>query len=250
MRALLPELIDDVDVHQHYASGWLADGGVRVNFISSLDGAASAAGLSEGLQTAGDNEVFAALRDLADVVVAGARTALAEGYQPIELSAARVERRRALGLSADLPTAIMSRSLHLDPAAPLFTQARPQAPTIVITCSDSDPERRAELAAVADVVECGEHQVDLATALDALRARGLSRILCEGGPTLFAALADDNLVDDVCLTVSPILTGPGAPRIVAGPAWVTPPRRRELIGLLEEDSALFLRLGRQRRPPS
>src|SRR2546423_4104777 len=68
MRALLPEPRPDVDLHQHYARHWLDRGGVRANFISSVDGAVSVAGLSRGLQTPGDNWVFAVLRDLADVV--------------------------------------------------------------------------------------------------------------------------------------------------------------------------------------
>ena len=73
----------EVDLHEWYASDWLDGGGVRVNFVASVDGAAHAAGFSRGLQTPGDNRIFAALRDLADVVVAGAGTTRAEGYRPV-----------------------------------------------------------------------------------------------------------------------------------------------------------------------
>ena len=78
MRALLPRFADDPDVHAHYARDWVARGGVRVNFVSAADGAVTADGKSKGLQTPGDNRVFAALRDLADVVLVGAGTAVAE----------------------------------------------------------------------------------------------------------------------------------------------------------------------------
>ena len=87
MRALLPGPVDDVDVHAYYAAGWIDRGGLRANFVTAADGAAHAGGLSRGLQTKGDNIVFAALRDLADVVLAGAGTVVAEGYSAITVSA-------------------------------------------------------------------------------------------------------------------------------------------------------------------
>jgi riboflavin biosynthesis pyrimidine reductase len=248
MRTLLPVASPSVDLHEFFADGWLGVGGLRVNFISSVDGAATANGLSEGLQTPGDNAVFAVLRDLADVVLVGSRTAAAEGYEPIDLPADRVARRQAFGLAAVPPTAVITRSLRLDPASPLLAGAPPDRRTIVVTCAGSDPDRRAELAKVADVLVCGEQDVDLAAAIRALNERGLTRILCEGGPTLFAELAAVDLVDEVCLTVSPMLLGPGSARIVAGSPWPDPPRRLGLRGLLEDDVALFLRMSRRDGP--
>src|SRR5947199_6806078 len=120
MRALLPESADDVDLHAFYATDWLDRGGLRVDFVCSADGAAQADGRSAGLQTPGDNRVFAALRDLADVVLVGAGTATAEGYRPIVLGEQRVAVRRRYGLRDVLPTAILSRNLHLDPGAAIF----------------------------------------------------------------------------------------------------------------------------------
>src|SRR4051794_28124263 len=121
MRALLPEPAEDVDVHAFYAAEWLEHGGLRVNFVSSVDGAAQADGRSSGLQTKGDNRIFAALRDLADVVVAGAGTVTIEGYSAVRVSPKRAEIRRAHGLRDVLPTAVISRSLRLDPDSALFT---------------------------------------------------------------------------------------------------------------------------------
>jgi riboflavin biosynthesis pyrimidine reductase len=246
MRALLPEPAEDVDVHQWYAADWLLPGGLRMNFVASVDGAATAAGLSRGLQTPGDNRIFAALRDLADVVVAGAGTVRAEGYGAVELSPRRREFRRLHGLDEALPTAVVSRSLNLDPASPLFAADRPR--TIVITSAAADQRVLEALDGIADVVVCGEADVDLARARCALEGRGLRRILCEGGPHLFADMLRAGVVDELCLSISPLLAGPGAPRIVAGLGRPGPhaeqaaePERLHLTGLLEEDGALFCR---------
>jgi riboflavin biosynthesis pyrimidine reductase len=242
MRVLLPEAADEVDLHQHYARRWLEFGGVRANFISSVDGAVTVAGLSRGLQTSGDNRVFAVLRDLADAVLVGAGTARLEGYAAVELSTRRRAVRRKFGLNEALPTAVVSQSLQLDPRTPLFAGDGPR--TIVITRAAADPSVRAQLDAVADVLVCGDEIVDLGAARVALRERGLTRLLCEGGPTLFADLAQAGLVDELCLTVSPQLAGPGAGRIMAGASWPLNMAGRNplrLEGLLEEDEALFCR---------
>lgn len=244
MRALLPDAEPDVDVHACYARDWLEDGGVRANFISSVDGAATVAELSGGLQTPGDNRVFAALRDLADVVLVGAGTARAEGYSAIHLSSARRATRQQFGLAEVLPTAVVSRSLRLDPASTLFTDAEPGARTIVITCTAGNPEVRAALEQVADVLVCGDDDVELATARRALAERGLRRVLAEGGPTVFADLVHNDVLDELCVTVSPLLVGPGAGRISAGAIWPVAAGERHplrLAGLLEEEGALFCR---------
>jgi riboflavin biosynthesis pyrimidine reductase len=241
MRALLPELLEPVDVHDWYARDWVDRTALRVNFVASVDGAATAEGASSGLQTAGDNMVFAALRDLADVVLAGAGTVRTEGYAAISVSARRREIRRRFGLRDVLPTAVISRSLRLDPAAALFTDAAPAARTIVITCASADPTQVARFADVADVVIAGDDDVDPVLAKAALADRGLTRILCEGGPTLFADLARARVVDELCLSITPLLAGPGARRIVAGPIWADGPLPLVLHSLLEEDGALFCR---------
>ncbi|HEY3629328.1 MAG TPA: pyrimidine reductase family protein [Jatrophihabitantaceae bacterium] len=240
MRALLPEPRSEVDLHQHYARHWLDRGGIRANFISSVDGAVEVAGLSRGLQTPGDNRVFAVLRDLADVILVGAGTARLEGYAVVALNAERRAVRQDFGLAPELPTAIVSRSLQVDPAGPLFAEGGPR--TIVFTAAAADPAMRAQLESRADVVICGDDVVDLGAARAALADRGLTRVLCEGGPTLFADLAAGGQMDELCLTLSPLLAGPGAGRITSGASWPLDRVGRSglsLDGLLEEDGALF-----------
>lgn len=241
MRALLPLPATEVDVHEFYARDWLDDGGLRVNFVCSVDGAATADGVSRGLQTPGDNRVFAAMRDLADVVLAGAGTVRTEGYRPVRLSERRTAIRTGHGLAEHLPTAVISRSLRLDPDAALFTDAPEPARSIVITCAAGDPAVRVALEPIADVIVCGDTDVDLPAARAALEERGLRRILCEGGPTLFGEIADAGIMDELCLSITPLLAGPGARRIVAGALWHDNPHELKLTGLLEEDGALFCR---------
>jgi riboflavin biosynthesis pyrimidine reductase len=241
MRALLPTPADEVDLHAFYAEDWLAGGGLRVNFVASVDGAAQAEGRSEGLQTRGDNRVFAALRDLADVVLAGAGTVTIEGYRAVKVSERRKAIRRDYGLRESLPTAVVSRSLRFDPESALFTDAAPDARTIVLTCETAPVERRIALARVADVLICGGSAVDPVLARRALEERGLTRILSEGGPIAFGSLAVAGVVDELCLSITPMLVGPGPTRIVDGTAPWPAARELTLAGLLEEDGALFAR---------
>jgi riboflavin biosynthesis pyrimidine reductase len=237
----VPDLLDDVDIHDSYAADWVAPGGVRANFVASADGAASVAGRSAGLQTPGDNRVFGALRDLADVLLVGAGTTRVEGYSAVKVSARRAAVRERFGFAPYVPTAVVSARLHLDPRAGLFTEAPPDARTVVITCAQADRQRRADLARVADIVVCGVETVDLAAARAALTERGHRRILSEGGPTLLASLAGAGLVDELCLSLTPKLVGPGGPRIVTGEPWPPVPVPLQLAMLLEEDGALFAR---------
>jgi riboflavin biosynthesis pyrimidine reductase len=246
MRALLPDASDSIDLHAWYGAEWLDRGGIRANMISSVDGAASAAGLSGGLQTPGDNRIFAALRDLADVVLVGSGTVRAEGYGPVRFSAERVAVRTAYRLAEQLPIAVVSRSLNLDPTLKLFAESRPADRSLVLTTSAASGSRRRALEEVTEVVDVGEHDIDPARVRAVLGERGFARVLCEGGPTLLGQFAAAGEIDELCLSLSPVVAGPGAPRIIGGDVWDAGPRRFALRALLEEDGALFLRLAAPR----
>ena len=154
------------------------------------------------------------LRVLADVVLVGAGTARVEEYKPARRRPSLAALREGRPETATI--ALVTRTLGLNLASPLFTETPPDARTIVITCAASDAELRAEAAKVADVIVAGEETVDLGAALDALADRGLGRVLCEGGPHLLGDLAAAGLLDELCLSLSPTLAGPGASRIIAG----------------------------------
>jgi riboflavin biosynthesis pyrimidine reductase len=192
------------------AAPWL-----RANMVSSVDGAATLAGRSGGLSGGADRLVFNLLRGLADVILVGAGTARAEGYGPAHpAEAAGLWPDLRAGRAATPAIAVVTRRLDLDPAAALLTGCPADARTIVLTTSAAPADRRAAIAATADVVVAGDDTVDLRAAVAALAARGYRRILAEGGPRLLGTIAGSGLLDELCLTVSPLLAGGGAGRIM------------------------------------
>jgi riboflavin biosynthesis pyrimidine reductase len=214
---------------------------LRANMVASLDGAAQAGdGLSAGLSSPADKEIFGVLRGLADVVLVGATTVRNEGYRPARVKAAFAEARKAAGQAPVPAIAIVTRSLDLDLSAPLFTDA--VVPTVVLTGPDADPERLAEVREAADVIVAGapgSSGVDPGAAVDALTSRGWLRQLTEGGPHLLGELAAAGRLDELCLAVSPQITAGPAGRITGGDAMV--PQEMELRTLLEDDGFLFAR---------
>ncbi len=245
MRILLPpgqpaEELDDFALAGLYAfpgPRWL-----RAHMVSSADGAGFLGGRSAGLSSPADMRLFGLLRVLADVILVGAGTARTEEYKPARRRPALAALRAASAgqhSPASAPIALVSRTLELDLSAPLFAEAPPDARTIVITCASSPADRRAAAARTADVIVAGDLVVDLTAAAAALRDRGLGRVHCEGGPHLLGQLAAGGLLDELCLTVSPLLAGPGPSRITAGAPF--PARPMTLAHLLEEEGFLFCR---------
>ena len=214
------------------------------NMVAGLDGALTHDGRVGSLSSPADRRLFVHLRGLADAVVVGAGTARAEGYGPVRLPDELSTARRDAGRTAVPAVVVVSRSLDLDPAGRLF---HGDVPTIVVTSSGSPPERRAALRAVADVIEVGDDAVDLAAGLRALRERGVSLALTEGGPTLLAELVDVDLLDELCLTLTPVLGGD--PVTMAVPTLLSRPLTRwALASAAEDDSELYLRYTRGVRP--
>jgi riboflavin biosynthesis pyrimidine reductase len=211
---------------------------LRVNFVAALDGATSVAGRSGGLGSDGDRRVFRVLRALADAVLVGHGTAAAEGYRPVHADSAVGRLRAGLGRAPTAPVAVVSRRASLAPDDQLVTDA--VSPTVLVTCAAADAGRRAALAAAGvRVLVCGDDEVDLRAAVDALADRGLTQLLCEGGPSLFAAALAAGVVDELDLSIAPLLAG-GAPGLLgAGALPVAVPAR--LIQVLEEDGYLFTR---------
>jgi riboflavin biosynthesis pyrimidine reductase len=231
VRRLLPTAADEVDAEQEYAvpagTPWL-----RANMVATVDGSVTdVKGLSGGISGEADRRVFRVLRTLADAVLVGARTAEIEGY------------RRAA-----VPMVLLTRSLALDLTAPLLATSGDEgrAGVVVIAPASASAPRRLALLEQADrvggieLLTAGDDDLDLAAALGLLRGRGLSHLLCEGGPSLLAGLVTADLVDELCVTTSPYVVGGPAGRIVhgapfqgAGP-WT-------LDGLCEEEQFLFAR---------
>lgn len=224
-----------LELYAPSAGPWL-----RMNFVSSLDGAVTRDGLSGGLGGEADHRVFELLRRWADVVLLGAGTARAEGYGAMRLPAEAEQWRVAQGLAPQPVFALVTGRLDLDPASPIFTDA-PVRP-LVLTVADAPADRRAALTEVADVLDVGESVVDPLTVRDELGRRGLERIHSEGGPTLFGAFLAADAVDELCLTLSPSLEAGPAGRIAASPLPAT--SAMHLGSVLRSGDELLLRYTR------
>lgn len=210
---------------------------VRLNMIASVDGIATLAGRSGALSGPADQTVFTALRTLADTVLVGAGTLRTEQYGPVLLDAEARRRRETWGLPPVPPIAVMTRSCRLDWNSPFFIQAE-QRP-IVLTTSLARPADRERAAAVADLVITGATEVEPAHAIAALADRGVQNVLLEGGPSVNAQMAMAGLIDELCLTISPLLVGNGTFPILDGSS-LTEPVGLTLKHVFEADGYLFL----------
>lgn len=215
-----------------------APDGVRVNMIMSVDGATTFGGLAGPLSSPGDQNLLLAMRGYADVVLVGAGTVRAERYGPVRLTATQqAERRERFGITDTPPIAVVSRTGRLP--ASLF--ADPAQRPLLVTTTEL-VRTRPDLRRRADLLLAGETEVDLEAAVDRLQARGFRRILCEGGPMLLDQLVAADLVDEMCLTISPTLTAERGPARTGAPL-----KSRIRLGLrhaITEGDHVYLRYGR------
>jgi riboflavin biosynthesis pyrimidine reductase len=210
MRQLLPTYTDNPDLRQLYRypedRPWL-----RANMVASVDGAATYDGRSYPLSGDADQRVFRLLRGLADIIIVGAGTAPA--------------------------LAVISRTLNFDYDSHLFTSGtRP----ILITTDSADPNRLEQARALADVITTSGATVDLRSALTTLAERGPTRMLTEGGPHLITHLVTAGCLDELCLTVSPQLTGSPHLTTLAG-APLAQPTPLTINHAAEEEGFIFYR---------
>nr|WP_269151163.1 dihydrofolate reductase family protein [Spelaeicoccus albus] len=206
--------VDDDRLAELYAAGtteaarWL-----RVNMVSTLDGAAMGAdGRSGSISSDSDKSVFQTLRAWSDVVLIGAETARVERYTRLSHEHGRADVRRPGGPLL----AIVSATGRVD-VDRLFSADGGQP--LLLTCRTADPDAVREFSARAGddaVLIAGDTAVDLPTAVDELTARGLTRILSEGGPHLLGGLLAADLVDELDLTIGLEARGGEAGRIVQG----------------------------------
>jgi riboflavin-specific deaminase-like protein len=221
---------------------------VMLNMVSTADGRATIDGRSGPISGPADRALFHGLRGTVDAVMAGAGTVRAERYGPIiadaEARRARVER----GLSDEPLACIVSGRLALEPDIPLLADVHSHV-VIVTSSSASLPAGAGPSAHVEYLRAEHEGQLDLPAAMHELRERfSVESLLCEGGPHLNSQLLRAGLVDELFLSLAPMLAGGDlsdgqAPlRILAG-APLEVPLELELIGVLESESTLFLRYG-------
>ena len=190
---------------------------VRANMLSSLDGAATDDGTSGGLAGLGDRAIFHRMRREADVVLVGASTVRIENYSGAQMSpAARLERQRR-GQSEVPPIAVVTHHADFEHDAKLFT--RSEVPPLILTCTETVDDASRRFTDTAEVIDASGKQpdrVDPVRVLEILDGRGLRRVLTEGGPSLLSLFIELDLLDELCVTIAPILVGGNARRIATG----------------------------------
>lgn len=214
---------------------------LRADFVVSIDGAVEIDGRAGPLGAPADRSAFMAMRAVADAILVGAGTARIERYRRPVLSEETKERRKARGQAAVPPLVLVSRRGVLTAEDRVFSNGyRP----VVVTTSAAIAER-GSLSVLADVIECGTDEVDLGKAIEMLMERGWERILCEGGPSLLLSLLNDDLLDQMCVTFSPLIAGSQHLHL-AGDTPLAQPSRFRLRGLLEGDGLLIARYDREK----
>jgi len=164
-----------------------------------------------------DQELLIKLRTRCDAVMAGARTVDAV---PVNLGPGG-KKYRAMrvrnGLAEYNLRVVVSGSASLDPNAEIFKH---KFSPLIVLVTESAPQRRvARLRTLGAIVEAfGERELDLTAALRWLRKEwNITRLLCEGGGEINAALFRENLVDEIYLTLCPtIFGGRDAPTMADG----------------------------------
>lgn len=242
MRQLLPEPVDEVDpleVHRH-APRERADGRpwLLANMIASTDGATAVDGRSGGLGAPGDKAVFDALRASCDWVLVASGTATAERYRMPRATAEAQRCRQEDGRDPTPGLAIVTASGRLDPTIPAFAERDPDGPVPLVVAGRA-ADAHALAALDAEVVTLPTDQPEPEGILDVLAARGARVVLTEGGPRFLGILHDADALDELCLSVAPLVAGGESSRAVVGGRPHAAPMRLAL--LLEEDDMLFAR---------
>jgi 5-amino-6-(5-phosphoribosylamino)uracil reductase len=208
VRQLLPE-VRDLTPEDLYDLYDVPGPHLRAGFVTSVDGAITVSGRSEGLGNPADKAVFRALRAVCDAVVVGAGTVRNEDYGPVRLQ----------------PSAIAWRALH---------DRSPEVPIVVVTRTGKLGSGRVLDGPV--LVTGRDLPGEPAALVAALHERGLTRLLCEGGPSLLTSLLAAGVVDELCLTTSPLVVGSG-PQLVD---VVAEPLALELTSLVHDDPGVLL----------
>ena len=214
--------------------------GVRVNMIYSADGAAVFGGRAGPLSSHTDQQLLKILRGFADVVLVGAATARAENYGPVQLSERQQAERQRAGKSKPPPIAVISRTGEL----PTRLVSDPSQPPLLVTGAQSAERHNRSSDQRCGVLVAGEDIVDVARAVALLRGHGLSRVLCEGGPTLLDELVDADVVAEVCVTLAPKLAASQPLSRRRQPSRLPLPAALTLEHALAYDDYVFLKYRR------
>ena len=186
---------------------------VAVNMVSSADGKATLAGRTAPMSAAADRALFHQLRTQADGILVGAGTVRIERYGRVtKTPELQAERERA--------------------------GVRPEALAVIVSRSGLLPD---DLPLLVDTPEAVRVVPNPAEALRELREEGIRSLLCEGGPTLNSTLFEANLVDELFLTVAPVVGGSGETLTIVEGGPLREPIDLQLLTAHVADGHLFLR---------
>jgi riboflavin biosynthesis pyrimidine reductase len=207
---------------------------IIADMIASVDGRAAVDGKSVGLGHPADRALLRELRTAADAVLVGTGTLRAEGYANL-LDPDQRARRCARGLPPTPLVCTVSRNLEVPRGVPLFAEADAR---VAIYTEAAGSVRGA--GADVHVHRFAPGQLGLSGVIDHLATEyGVRAVLCEGGPTLLRRLVADALLDDLFLTVSPMLVAGDAPAPLSGPV-LHPVRRLSLRHVARADDHVLL----------
>jgi riboflavin-specific deaminase-like protein len=210
---------------------------VFANMIGTADGKATIGGRSGPLGNDADRAMFMQLRTAPDAILIGSGTLRTERYGRLVRDPALRERRVRRGLDPDPLGCVVTRSGRLPLDIPLFSEAGSR---VVVYASADAP--LAETAADVSVVRMPAEELTMTAVLERLLAdHGVRSVLCEGGPTVLAALLQEEALDELFLAIAPkLIGGSDAPTVVDG-AGLAAPCELELAWVLESEGYLFLR---------
>lgn len=220
---------------------------VRANMVATVDGqVVGGSGLSRAISSPADKRVFGVLRALADAVIVGAGTIRAERYTRLHARPAHADRRRSRGQGPVPLLTIVSRSGRVDLDR---LDEEGTGPVVIHASAAHCPADRAR--AIRDRLgDTGlvlhEDEVAPTAVLEDLRARGCREVLHEGGPQLLADWVAAGALDELCLTVSPLLAGAppeGSPAGLLNGNGPVDPAALALLSLITDGATLLQRWG-------
>ncbi len=233
-----PEKILDLSLLPDLYS-WPEKPWIRANMVQTLDGSVlDSLGSTELITNDIDKSVFRTLRQLSDVVIVGSKTASKNKYQDIKINEQNKEIRKKLKLKQNPRLAIISNNLNFDNN--FFTNWQDNLLPLLYTHKENQIQIE-KYQNLAEIVLCGEKQVDLKAVKKDLIQKSFKRILCEGGPTLLNSMFQNNLIDELDLTLQVQLSHSIEPLKIAQGPLLKPSIKLKPIHVIQHEKTLLLR---------